>query len=323
MVAAAAIGQNHVGEIEIALTQPIAADMYALNPRTGRVVLEFNGRIAGGGLILATDGPARAGHRTISRPLPRGSTAELATLSPPERIARFRAAVEGRIVFTTSFGLEDQVLTHQLSETAADIEIATLDTGRLFPETYELWAETERRYGRRVRAMVPQTEALEALVAKQGINGFYESREARLACCHVRKVEPLNRALSGARGWITGLRADQSNSRSTVELVSVDDERNLLKLSPLFDWTRDAALSYATTHDVPVNPLHARRICLDRLRALHPRDCTGRTRTRRPLVVGGGKQKGMRTPSPIGHRWSGIALIAAGPEGPLWVNRAS
>jgi phosphoadenosine phosphosulfate reductase len=102
----------------------------------------------------------------------------------------------------------------------------------------------------------PQTDALEALVAEQGINGFYGSREARTSCCHVRKVEPLNRALAGAQGWITGLRADQSNNRSTIELVSVDVERNLLKLSPLADWTRDAALSYAAANDVPINPLH-------------------------------------------------------------------
>jgi len=106
--------------------------------------------------------------------------------------------------------------------------------------------------------MVPQTDRLEALVAEQGINGFYHSREARVSCCHVRKVEPLNRALAGAQGWITGLRADQSNNRSNIALVSVDAERNLLKLSPLADWTRDAVLAYAAAHDVPVNPLHAK-----------------------------------------------------------------
>jgi phosphoadenosine phosphosulfate reductase len=218
-------------------------------------VLEFNGRIAGGGLILATDS---LGTRTaIDLPaLAARLNGELRDLGPAERIARFRQEVDGKIVFTTSFGLEDQVLTQQLSETATDIEIATLDTGRLFPETYDLWEQTERRYGRRIRAVYPQTDALEALVAEQGINGFYGSREARLSCCHVRKVEPLNRALAGAQGWITGLRANQSNNRSTIELVSVDVERNLLKLSPLADWTRDAALAYAAANDVPINPLH-------------------------------------------------------------------
>jgi bifunctional enzyme CysN/CysC len=255
-VEASAIAQNHVGEIELALTQPIAADVYALNPRTGRVVLEFNGRIAGGGLILATD--SLGAKIAVDLPaLAARLNRELQDLGPAERIARFRAEVDGKIVFTTSFGLEDQVLTHQLAQTAGDIAIVTLDTGRLFPQTYELWEQTERRYGRRVRAVYPQADALEALVASQGINGFYGSREARTSCCHVRKVEPLNRALAGAQGWITGLRADQSGNRSTIELVSVDAERNLLKLSPLADWTRDAALAYATENDVPVNPLHA------------------------------------------------------------------
>jgi len=116
-------------------------------------------------------------------------------------------------VFTTSFGLEDQVLTHLLAGRETDIGFVTLDTGRLFPETYRLWAETERRYGIRVRAFFPRTEDLEALVNRDGIAGFTQSREARLSCCHVRKVEPLNRALSGARGWITGLRAEQSAER--------------------------------------------------------------------------------------------------------------
>ena len=255
LMEASEIAQNHVGEIEIALTQPMAADVYALNPRTGRVVLEFNGRIAGGGLILATD--SSAAKTTVDLPsLAARLNGELAALTPAERIARFRREVDGNIVFTTSFGLEDQVLTHQLAQSAADVAIATLDTGRLFPQTYDLWAETERRYGCRIRAVYPQADALEALVARQGINGFYDSREARLSCCHVRKVEPLNRALAGAQGWITGLRADQSNNRSTVELVSVDVERNLLKLSPLADWTREATLAYAAEHDVPINPLH-------------------------------------------------------------------
>jgi phosphoadenosine phosphosulfate reductase len=256
VIEAAAIAQNHVGEIEIALQQPMAADVYALNPRTGRVVLKFNGRIAGGGLILATDG--RSAQPAIDLPaLAARLDRELANLSPAQRIARFRTEVAGRIVFTTSFGLEDQVLTHQVSEAAADLEIATLDTGRLFPQTYDLWAETERRYGRRIRAFHPQADSLEALVAKQGINGFYDSRDARLSCCHVRKVEPLNRALAGAQGWITRLRADQSANRRTVELVTVDTERNLLKLSPLAGWTRAKVLACASEHDVPVNPLHA------------------------------------------------------------------
>ena len=181
----------------------------------------------------------------------------LIELAPWERLARFRDEVSGRVVLTTSFGMEGQVILHLIAEHGIDIEIATLDTGRLFPETYALWAETEQRYGRRIEAIYPQHANLEALVKKDGVNGFYNSRDARLGCCHARKVEPLNRALAGAAGWITGLRADQSSHRESTRLVSVD-ERNLLKLSPLFDWTREQVHAFAVANKVPINPLHAK-----------------------------------------------------------------
>jgi phosphoadenosine phosphosulfate reductase len=181
----------------------------------------------------------------------------LIDLPAGERLAQFRREIDGRVVFTTSFGLDGQVILHLIAEHGIDIEIATLDTGRLFRETYELWAETERRYGRRIRAIYPQRENLEALVEKNGINGFYESRDARLDCCHVRKVEPLNRALAGAAAWIVGLRANQSNQRENTKLVTVD-ERKLLKFSPLFDWTRDAVHAFAVANKVPINPLHSK-----------------------------------------------------------------
>lgn len=181
----------------------------------------------------------------------------LISLPPGERLARFREEISGRVVLTTSFGVEGQVILHLIAEHAIDVEIATLDTGRLFPETYALWAETEQRYGRRIEAIYPQHANLEALVKKDGVNGFYNSRDARLACCHARKVEPLNRALAGAAGWIVGLRADQSSQRESTKLVSVD-ERKLLKLSPLFDWTRDEVHAFAAANAVPINPLHAK-----------------------------------------------------------------
>lgn len=181
----------------------------------------------------------------------------LIELTPWERLARFRDEITGRVVLTTSFGVEGQVILHLIAERDIDVDIATLDTGRLFPETYALWAETEQRYGRRIEAIYPQHANLEALVRKDGVNGFYNSREARLACCHARKVEPLNRALAGATGWIVGLRADQSTHRESTELVSVD-ERKLLKLSPLFDWTRDQVYAFAVANNVPINPLHAK-----------------------------------------------------------------
>ena len=177
-------------------------------------------------------------------------------------------------MFTTSFGLEDQVILHHICEAGLDIDLVTLDTGRLFAETYTTWEETERRYGRRIRAIYPRHTALEALVAAQGINGFYTSREARTACCDVRKVEPLVRALAGAAGWITGLRADQSAHRGEVDLVPAAAGRGLLKLSPLFDWGREAVSGFADAHAVPRNPLHAKGFasigCAPCTRAIRP-----------------------------------------------------
>ena len=182
----------------------------------------------------------------------------LAGLDPAGRLRAIRDAVPGRIVLTTSFGAEDQALTHLVAESGLDIELATLDTGRLFPETHDVWAETERRYGLRVRALHPDADALEHLVASQGINGFREDQAARHACCGVRKVEPLGRALSGVAGWITGLRADQSASRTWAYFAQVDPARDLLKFNPLLDWTRQAVADFLAAHDVPRNALHAR-----------------------------------------------------------------
>ncbi|HVB88597.1 MAG TPA: phosphoadenosine phosphosulfate reductase family protein, partial [Beijerinckiaceae bacterium] len=129
--------------------------------------------------------------------------ADFSLLEARERLIRLREEIAGRIVFTTSFGLEDQILTHLIASEALDVEIVTLDTGRLFPQTYALWAESEARFGRRIRAVYPDRVALENLVADQGIDGFYAAVAMRKACCAIRKVEPLGRALDGASAWIT------------------------------------------------------------------------------------------------------------------------
>lgn len=174
-----------------------------------------------------------------------------------ERVAAARKAIAGPLVFTTSFGLEDQAIGHAILSQNLDIDLVTLDTGRLFGETHDVWAETERRYGRRIRAIVPERGALEALIINQGSDGFRNSVAARQACCHVRKVEPLNRALAGAQGWVTGLRADQSQHRADVAFASLDSARGLIKINPLYDWTRDRAVDFVRECDVPVNKLHA------------------------------------------------------------------
>ncbi|MGN6571127.1 MAG: phosphoadenylyl-sulfate reductase, partial [Pseudolabrys sp.] len=168
-----------------------------------------------------------------------------------------RRALSGRIVFTHGFGVEGQLIFHWLCEQGLDIDVVTLDTGRLFPETYALWAETERRYGRTIRAIYPERVALEAMVARHGINGFYDSKQARHACCTVRKVRPLDDALVAAAAWITGARADQTETRREAGLVSQDSGRGVLKFNPLFDWTREQVAAAVAANNVPVNALHA------------------------------------------------------------------
>ena len=175
-----------------------------------------------------------------------------------ERLSLASHAIAGRVVFTTSFGLEDQALTHAIFRAGLDIhiELVTLDTGRLFPETYDLWAQTEDRYGRRINAVSPGRSDLEALVARQGINGFRHSVEARKACCDVRKVEPLGRALAGAATWITGLRAEQSAFRAAVPLAAQDNGYGLIKVNPLADWNRQDLVQYVADNAIPYNALH-------------------------------------------------------------------
>lgn len=179
-----------------------------------------------------------------------------ARLDAAGRLAALRAQVDGRIVFTTSFGLEDQAITHLVAVSGLDVAFATLDTGRLFPETYKVWSETEERYGIRIAGFAPRGEAVEALVARDGIEGFYQSVEARKACCGVRKLEPLGRALSGAAAWITGLRAEQSAHRAATRFVERDADRGLLKVNPLLDWSREQLTSYIRAEEVPYNSLH-------------------------------------------------------------------
>ena len=182
----------------------------------------------------------------------------LSPLSLPERLAAIRETIPGRFVLTTSFGLEDQALTHAAVSAGIDVEIVTLDTGRLFDETLELWAETEFRYGIGVRAFTAETGEVEALVARDGPMGFRGSLEARRACCAVRKIEPLRRALDGAALWLTGLRADQSAERGATAFLAPDADYGLLKASPLVDWDRRAVADYVAAEDIPINALHAR-----------------------------------------------------------------
>lgn len=175
---------------------------------------------------------------------------------------RLRALIEriaGKIVFTNSFGIEGQLLAHHIFTEKLPIEVVTVDTGRLFPETYRLWQETEERYGVRIRPIYPEAQAVAEMVADSGINGFRYSKDSRLSCCNVRKVEPMKRALAGAAAWVTGLRADQSATRSTVKLMAWDSRHGLVKFAPLFDRTRESIVAECERLGVPINELHAQR----------------------------------------------------------------
>jgi phosphoadenosine phosphosulfate reductase len=182
--------------------------------------------------------------------------AGFAALDLNARLAAVGREIAGPLVFTTSFGLEDQAIAHAIFTQGLPIDVVTLDTGRLFAQTYEVWSTTEARYGRRIRALYPERGAVEAFVAQHGIDGFRSSIEARQACCGVRKVEPLGRALAGASGWITGMRAEQSWERATTPYAAVDAARRLIKVNPLVDWLRERVVVYVHVHAIPYNPLH-------------------------------------------------------------------
>lgn len=176
----------------------------------------------------------------------------------PERL--LRAVAErfppGQVALASSLGPEDQVLTDLVARHGLAIPIFTLDTGRLFQETYDLIERTERHYGLRLRVYVPEREALEDLVARNGVNQFRQSVELRRACCRVRKVEPLRRALAGREAWVCGLRRQQSPLRGDLQAVEWDEANGLLKVNPLIDWTEEQVWDYVRANGVPVNALH-------------------------------------------------------------------
>lgn len=175
-----------------------------------------------------------------------------------QRIELLTAAIKGRIAFSTSLGIEDQAILHAIAGSGAGIDVFTLDTGRLFAETIDTIAASERRYGIKIRMLAPEAAAVESLVSRDGVLGFRNSIEARKACCHVRKVEPLKRALTGAAGWVTGLRRGQSGGRAGVPFAAWDAEFGLIKLNPIADWPLEQLEAYVQEHDIPVNPLHAK-----------------------------------------------------------------
>lgn len=162
------------------------------------------------------------------------------------------------VKLASSLAAEDMLLTHAILSRGVKIGIFSLNTGRLHAETLGMIDRVKERYGYDIEQFHPQPDAVQAYVRDHGLNAFYESVDLRKSCCGIRKVEPLNRALAGATAWITGLRSGQSDARRDVGLVNVDWDRGILKFNPLFDWTREAVLSFTRERDVPVNALHAK-----------------------------------------------------------------
>ncbi len=199
----------------------------------------------------------------------------LTALTAPERIRWAVETYRDRLTFACSFGAEDMVVLDLLLQAEPHASVFLLDTGRLHQETYDLIARTREHYGRCFTVYVPRTEALQALVSGDGPNLFYRSRAARQACCRVRKVEPLARALAGKAAWLTGLRREQAVTRTLFPFAEIDETHDgILKLNPLADWHETQVWAYLRAHGLPYNALHDRGFpsigCAPCTRAIQP-----------------------------------------------------
>ncbi len=193
----------------------------------------------------------------------------------PEEILDFMLKQFGdQIAMASSLSAEDQVLTHMMLTIDPNARIFTLDTGRLFPETYDLIDRTNARYNTRIEVFFPESAEVEAMVKEEGVNLFYHSIENRKRCCHVRKVEPLIRAFSSLRAWISGLRREQSVTRTEVQQVEWDKTHSLVKVNPLIAWGDEQVWDYIHQHNIPYNPLHKKGFasigCQPCTRAIEP-----------------------------------------------------
>lgn len=176
--------------------------------------------------------------------------------SMEETFAFLASEYKGQVVFSTSFGQEDQVITAIIAKSQAPITIFTLDTGRLFQETYDVFHKTQKKYKLPIKVYFPEAKAVEELLEKKGPNSFFESVENRKECCFIRKVVPLKKALAGNKIWITGLRAEQSENRSDLHLFEYDANFDLVKFNPLLKWSLAEVQKYIDDNNVPQNSLH-------------------------------------------------------------------
>ena len=202
--------------------------------------------------------------------------AEFAGKTPQELLQYAMARFGSRIALSSSLSIEDQTLTDMMLGIDRKARIFTLDTGRLFPETYALLDKTNLHYDIKIEVFCPQTEALQEMVNSQGINLFYESIEKRHRCCQVRKLEPLSRAFRTLDAWVCGLRRRQSITRGDMRLVEWDERHGLLKINPLIDWSEERTWAYIREHKVPYNTLHDKGFpsigCQPCTRAVRPGD---------------------------------------------------
>jgi phosphoadenosine phosphosulfate reductase len=195
-------------------------------------------------------------------------------LGPVEALTFLAEKFPGEIIFSTSFGWEDQVITHMIFTNNLPIKVFTLETGRLFPETYYVWNRTMEMYEKPIHAYYPNNERLEQMVNAKGPSSFYESVENRKECCGIRKIEPLKRALAGNQCWITGIRAEQSVNRLDMHNIEWDEQNNLIKFHPIFNWSLDEVKEYIRVNNIPYNTLHDRGFpsigCAPCTRAVQP-----------------------------------------------------
>lgn len=163
---------------------------------------------------------------------------------------------KSKLLFASSFGAEDQVLTHMLVGYSPQTRIITLDTGRLFAETYQLIEKTGSVYNKKIEVFFPNAHEVENMVNRYGINLFYDGVDKRKLCCQVRKIEPLRRAFKGCDAWICGLRRQQSVTRTDNSVVEWDEANQIVKINPLIDWSEEQVIDYIKFHKVPYNKLH-------------------------------------------------------------------
>jgi len=161
-----------------------------------------------------------------------------------------------RAAFSTSLSWEDQVITHHIFSNDLPIRVFTLDTGRLFPETYGVFNRTLDRYKKKIEVFSPKHEGVEKMVTEKGPLSFYVSLENRKECCFIRKVEPLNRALDNVDCWITGLRAEHSENRKDMSMTEIDVQRNIVKVHPIFNWSIQQVKNEIKEFNIPYNSLH-------------------------------------------------------------------